>query len=317
MDLKEISSSELLNRMQKLVRTERKITHLILMLILEIESRRIYAELGYDGMYTYLTRGLGYSEAAAYRRLQAARLLRVVPQVAEKIESGALNLTQLAQVQKCVKESAPKPLRADSPPSSSQMAQPTVLDILEKLERKNSFETKKILAQEFDHSVRIHEVIKPQKDGSVRLEVTLSAEQYEQLVKAKDMLSHICPEGSWAEVISVLAFKFNKKLHANAPSAMTPSVPATKGGVSLKSAKNRSYISIYKRRYLLQKANACCEYIDSKTGNRCASKYQLQIDHRHPKSKGGSESIENLRILCRTHNLLMADKWGLSRYSKQ
>lgn len=33
-----------------------------------------------------MTRGLGYSEGSAYRRLQSARLLKQVPTVADKIE---------------------------------------------------------------------------------------------------------------------------------------------------------------------------------------------------------------------------------------
>nr|WP_295904026.1 HNH endonuclease signature motif containing protein [uncultured Bdellovibrio sp.] len=104
MDLSKIANSELLGRLEKLTRTERKMTHLILCHINEVESRRLYAELGFDSMFKYLTKYLGYGEDSAYRRLQAARLLKQVPAVAEKIENGALNLTQLTQVQKCLKQ---------------------------------------------------------------------------------------------------------------------------------------------------------------------------------------------------------------------
>jgi hypothetical protein len=94
MTLQNIADHELLSRMEKLARTERKITHLILEHIAEIETRRLYAELGYDGMYSYLIQALGYSEGSAYRRLQSARLLRSVPEIAEKIENGKWNLSQ-------------------------------------------------------------------------------------------------------------------------------------------------------------------------------------------------------------------------------
>jgi hypothetical protein len=158
----------------------------------------------------------------------------------------------------------------------------------------------------------LNEVIKPQKDESIRLEITLTAEQFAQLEKAKDLLSHVCPEGSWAEVISTLASKFNKKLESNSAEKLTPSVRAA-GMTSPAKPLNRSYISIHKKRFLLQKAKDCCEFVDVKSGKRCASKYQLQIDHRHPKARGGSDDVENLRVLCRTHNLLMAERWGLMR----
>jgi 5-methylcytosine-specific restriction endonuclease McrA len=44
------------------------------------------------------------------------------------------------------------------------------------------------------------------------------------------------------------------------------------------------------------------------TGKVCGSRYQVQIDHVIPKAFGGSDDPENLRPLCRQHNLLMAER---------
>ncbi|MGE5084977.1 MAG: hypothetical protein ACM3MG_01655 [Bacillota bacterium] len=186
MELKFIPNNELIQRLEKLARTERKITHLVLLHIAEIEERKIYADLGFDGMYSYLTRGLGYSEGSAYRRLQSARLLKQVPTAAEKIENGSLNLSQLTQVQKCLKES----IRNGESVSIEQ-----TLEVLSKLENKNSFETQKTLALEMNLPVELHEKVKPQQDESIRLEITLTKEQFAELEQAKILLSHICPYG--------------------------------------------------------------------------------------------------------------------------
>ncbi|KYG64974.1 hypothetical protein AZI86_12330 [Bdellovibrio bacteriovorus] len=202
MSLRKYTDDELIQRIEKLVRTERRITHLVLLHINEIEDRKIHLERGYDGIYSYLTKGLGFSDGAAYRRLQSARLLRQVPHVAEKIEAGTLNLSQLAQVQKCLKEASQKGLKV----SAAKTAK-----ILEKLELKNGFETTKALATEFDLPIQTHQRTIPQKDNSVRLEITLSAEQFAELQMAKQLLSHVCPEGQWSEVIAILAEKFNKR----------------------------------------------------------------------------------------------------------
>lgn len=202
MDLKKISDLELTQRLEKLVRTERKITHVILSHINEMENRKLYADLGYDGMFSYLTEHLGYSESSAYRRLQSARLLKQIPIVAEKLESGTVNLSQLTQVQKCIKEEVRT--------SGAFLSEAKTLKILEEIENKNSFETQKILATEFNKPIQTHESIKPQADESVRLEVTLTKEEFADLQKARDLLSHVCPDGSWGEVIGVLAKKFNK-----------------------------------------------------------------------------------------------------------
>ena len=181
---------------------------MILLHIAEMEKRQIYAELGYDGMYSYLVRKLGYSEGSAYRRLHSARLLNQVPELAVKIEEGSLNLTQLAQVQKCLKDQVQKQKKTSHPPFQIREK---ALEVLNKLEHKNSFETQRTLAKELGFEVKLHDKAIPQKDDSVRLEVTLTADQYSALIFAKDLLSHVCPDGNWGEVISELAERYTKQ----------------------------------------------------------------------------------------------------------
>ncbi len=72
-NLKYISNDDLLFRTENLVQTERKIMHLVLSHILEIMSRKLYAELGFDSMYTMMIKKYGYSEASAIRRIDAAK----------------------------------------------------------------------------------------------------------------------------------------------------------------------------------------------------------------------------------------------------
>ncbi|MFM6928424.1 MAG: HNH endonuclease [Bdellovibrio sp.] len=320
MEFKFISNSELIQRLEKLVRTERKITHLVLLHIAEVEERKVYADLGFDGMYSYLTRGLGYSEGSAYRRLQSARLLKQVPAVAGKIEDGSLNLSQLTQVQKCLKESARK---------GESVSVEYTLEVLTKLENKNSFETQKTLALELNLPIEHHQKVKPQQDESVRIEITLTKEQFAELEQAKNFLSHICPDGNLPEIIATLAKKYNQSKVSSRKA--TPIVIATgqdsvsdpkiKGleETSLqvplrKSVSNpihRQYISVHNKRSLLSKAQHRCEYKSSKTHRRCESKYKLEIDHRLPIALGGTNEYQSLRVLCQTHNALAARQAGL------
>lgn len=143
----------------------------------------------------------GYSEASAIRRIDAAKLLSSVPEIAERLKSGALNLSQACLLQKCL-ESAVKKGEVTSATKTQE--------ILEKLETCNGFETRQILAQEFDMPIKIQDIVRPQKDESVRLEITFTKEQFEELKQAKSFLSHVVHNGSWAEVITALASKLNK-----------------------------------------------------------------------------------------------------------
>lgn len=314
MNFKSISNIELTHQLTKLVRTERKITYHILQHINEFESRKLYAIEGYDGMFSYLTKFLGYGESSAYSRLQAARLLKQIPEIALKIQTGALNLTQLIHVEKC--------LKAEKQKGISRSTEETH-QVLEKIEQCNVFETKKILAVEFIQPLLQHTRVQPQKDDSVRLEITFTQDQFESLKKAQSLLSHICLSGDLSEVIATLALKFNQSKLGKAESASesesaskaeSPSTLSQKlltqsfASTALKS--KRKYISIKMRRSVQNEFNHSCGYI-SLSGYRCDSKFQLQIDHRKPLALGGTNDMQNLRILCRTHNIWEAQRLGL------
>ncbi|MES2802018.1 MAG: HNH endonuclease signature motif containing protein [Bdellovibrionota bacterium] len=272
MNLSQLASSELLLRLEKLSRTERKITHVILWHILEVEIRKLYADRGYGSCFEYLTKGLGYSEGSAYRRLQSARLLKKMPEklsasIAVKLENGSLNLSQLTQVQKCLKHE-------ENLKKQNRQTESTE-HILELIENRNTFETQKILAKQFNQPVQTAEKIISQRNDSVKVEIILTKEQMKNLEQAQSLLSHVCPDGSISALVDYLVIQH-----------------------ILKSKKKTNI-------------NACCEYIDPVTARKCDSNYQLQKDHIIPKAKGGGDDPSNLRTLCRSHNLSEARRWGL------
>ncbi len=346
MDLTMISNSELLNRVEKLTRSERKITHLILWHLVEVETRRLYLDLGYTSLFKYLTNHLSYSEDAAYRRIQASKLLKKMPQLETSIENGELNLTQLTQVQKCLNSELE---------NGNKITVEKTESILEQIHNKSSFETKKILAVEFNQPIQIHEILNPQRDESVRMEITFTEDQMKELQHAKDLLSHILPNPTWAELISYLAQAQIKKKLGTAKIATrekavskepeilrdkiqdTPKIAAGKSITPTKTEllpiqfemlsnesgwkaihrnrdatnSNRKHIKLSTRRILLKKSELHCEFIHA-NGERCNSSYQLQIDHKMPLALGGTNEMENFRVLCRTHNLAEARRMGLN-----
>ncbi|HEU4578092.1 MAG TPA: HNH endonuclease signature motif containing protein [Polyangiaceae bacterium] len=57
---------------------------------------------------------------------------------------------------------------------------------------------------------------------------------------------------------------------------------------------------------VLERDGLACSWVNV-DGTRCASRAWLEIDHRHPRAKGGGSEADNLRILCRAHNQLAAE----------
>ena len=67
------------------------------------------------------------------------------------------------------------------------------------------------------------------------------------------------------------------------------------------------YISREIRAKVWQRDEARCQYVGP-TGHVCGATRFLELDHIEPWSLGGSNDPKNLRLLCKTHNLLRARK---------
>jgi 5-methylcytosine-specific restriction endonuclease McrA len=57
----------------------------------------------------------------------------------------------------------------------------------------------------------------------------------------------------------------------------------------------------------LERADYQCEF-RGPSGVRCTARTRLEVDHIVPVGKGGSRGEENLRVFCRGHNLLAAER---------
>ena len=85
------------------IKNERICTNRILFLINLAEERELPLRLGFSGPMDWLVQKYGYSRSAAWRRIESARMLRVVPEAAEKLRAGVLNLTNLTKAHASIK----------------------------------------------------------------------------------------------------------------------------------------------------------------------------------------------------------------------
>lgn len=77
-------------------------------------------------------------------------------------------------------------------------------------------------------------------------------------------------------------------------------------GAAAENSRSR-YVPIVLRDKVLERASHRCEY-RSPDGRRCTARTALQIDHVVPYARGGQTTPENLRVLCRPHNLFAAEQ---------
>lgn len=328
-----LSNAELLTRFGKLVQTERKITHLVLECIAEIDSRKLYLDKAYPSLYDFLVQQFGYSSSAALRRIESARLLREVPEVAARIESGALNLSQLSKVQQAV--------RAVQKIEDRKLNVEEKKDLLRRIENTTQQQTEVILSQALSLPIMIEDKEKNHCDESVTLTITLSKEQMAILKQAQDLIAHAVPEKKWAEAITYLAQKeINRRTKLR--KFKMPSQGANAGDESRLNQMALSTAVVRNKQTSVVKQNAaistvnnapncmgnlvdavpvvpnkalnntskkiilnrdkCCQYKDKTTGKICGGTRFLQTDHRQSVWADGTNELKNLQALCAQHN---------------
>jgi len=259
-------------KLKSLVKTERKITHEILLLVQTLDLTKSYRDMGYSSLFEYLTKEIGYSEGAAQRRISSARLMREVPSLEKNLQAGELNLSQVSLAQVAFRQEEKK--------GSQKLDSKRKEIVLNKLKNRNSFETKKILLEECpSFEIPMPREI-PSRDQKIHVSLEFTANEWQQVQDLLAEISHQVPDQKLERALLYWAKSLKKK-----------SPPL--------------------RQLIEARAQGQCEFV-SKEGKRCSSKHFLEIDHIKPRALGGGDNPMNLRLLCRSHNQLFAKFHGLT-----
>lgn len=202
MKLNQLSKQELNLKLKLLVQKERELLHEILAMICEIDRRRSFLDEGFPSLYEYLTKYIGYSEGAAQRRIDAARLMNQVPELGQKIKDGLVTLNQISLVQKAARKATSlRPTEKNAITADHKSA------ALKIIQGKSHSESEGAIAKLFAlPALSVTKQIR-QSDQSVRLELTFVASDFAKLEKVRDHLSHSVLSRDWAELFVHLADK--------------------------------------------------------------------------------------------------------------
>lgn len=281
--ISKLNNFDLETSLKNLIIKERRLLHVILEHIYEVDTRRLYLERAYPSMYEYLVHELNYSGSAAMRRLEAARLLKAVPTMSEKIQDGSLNLSQIGELSKAIKEKERS--------SNMQISSLQKNELVAMISGKTNQATQRDLAQALDIQIKQHDRKRTQQDESVRLEVTVSKELYDKLIQCRDLASHQIlkdsDSSSFAAIFEILANNYLKKQNSTTNTQEKPNKTLTP-----------------KTRLEVLNRDKCCQYKDPITGKKCDSTFLSQVDHKTSRWAGGNNSKTNLQILCAGHNQL-------------
>lgn len=263
--------------LRSLDREERRIGVKILECLAEIERRKAYSELGYDGIYSFCVRELRYTESQAFQRMQAVHAMNAVPEVKAKIESGAMSVTTVAQVQIHLRQERAQGVKRDAAEK---------LELFTQFENKTSHEVKKELAELRGERLR----------AKLAIELDEEAEFLWKEVRAKAAHETM---GDDLNCLKLLMKDWLARREGVARGNGTTNLRRSISGLTQVQSQlpsgNSRHVPAAIRREIFKRDEAKC--------TNCGSKHALQIEHIVPFILGGTHEPSNLKLLCRSCNL--------------
>ena len=343
-----LSNEALIQELEESVAQDRPHTARQVALIAEVERRRLYAPEGYPSMYTYCVGKLHLSEDAAYKRIQVARVARRYPAVLAALAEGRVHLTGLnllaahlkdldpadvdellaaathktkKDIEKLIAERFPKSdLQAKVHPISPAPPQATTFTsepVVECTSRPQpivntagelapaqvggpvipSHSRPELAYRPAHEHVRVAP-LSPQRYG---VQFMLDQAGHDLLRHVQDLFGHEVPRGDLAEVfiraLKAYAALLEKKRHAATEKPRAPR----------RQKPGSRHISAHVKRVVWKRDKGQCTHVND-TGHRCEARSDLEYDHVLEFARGGEATESNIRLRCRAHNRLGAER---------
>lgn len=318
-DCSKLTNQDLVAGLKTLAAGERKAQAAFLAHLAEVDSRRVYAEMGYSSLFKYCLEELHLSEGSTCKRIQTARTAKEFPVIYTLIEEGSIHLEAVSLLspfltqenhEVLLKQACRKTKREVEQLVASFVSQQEGPDFIRKLPqpsqttfggecKSDNIKAKPVLIPQS----RL-EVMKPVSEERVVFKFTGSAALRKKLERAQQILRHKYPLGKLEEIIDeALEVLLDKKDPERRIARKKKYGPLQKARAS--SFSRRIPQSIKDQVWLRDQGQ--CQYV-SPEGKRCGERTWLEFDHIQPWSRGGtSDEMQNIRLLCRTHNQWRAE----------
>ena len=296
------SDIELVADTKRAVSEERRAMLAVLDRLREIHLRSLHLALAFSSLHEFCVEELQMSDGAAHRRIHAMWLCGDLPMAKQAIADGSLSLSTAAILQNFFK--------SDENTCSTNEEKEA---LLERVKGKSKTECDRILH--------------PNRTGTtIRF---LADDDTMQMLKRLSELTAIGEKITAALIkrVAMIALRAidpmapKPQTRKSASTASTGNTSAPKGGFFTKILKAASpekltpvpqsqsrYIAVDVERGVWLRDSDQCTFVDPLSKRRCASRFGLQLDHVMPHACGGPSTIHNLRLLCRGHNNLAAER---------
>jgi len=324
-----LTDSELLIETARAASVERQSTAELLVLLAEVDVRRLYLGRGYSSLFVYCTQSLHLSESAAYARITAARASRSFPGIIRYLTDGTVTLTTISLLAAHLTDDNHEALLGAARYKSrrevellvaSLVPQPDIASTVRRMPDRHvstdaptptqpaEFGTVPTLASPVTppESTRLpsrsatgRPSVAPLGGGRYLLRVMLGTGAHEKLERARALLRHQIPNGDPAEVVeralTVLVEQLEKVKHASTrkPRANSPTGVATS-----------RHVPAAVKRAVWMRDGGRCAFVGA--DGRCIEVGFLEFHHVVPFASGGATDAGNIQLRCRAHNVYEA-----------
>lgn len=334
--LMNLNRMELMGNLRILVKSEKELTLEILDHLQEVANRKLFLEMGYSSLFTFLTEELEYCSGTAYLRMQTMKALEV-PENRDRVLNDKTSLNTLAKTQSFINNEN-KSLGKQSEPLLTEKEKQ---EFFAAAEGASANKVEEVL-KEKKHEMEVkksneHGLPPPVKKLLKKFNFEADPELVGMIEEIKSLLSHTVPGGELSKMLkkalplAIQEIKIKKGLtkrseatstnimntakidsinSENKTSSMKPhSIKKEQTSPALfhKSWEQKRRITrsipVELKRKVWKRDGGCCQYQDPVTGKRCSSRHKLEFEHTKPWSLGGEHSLENLWIICRNHNI--------------
>jgi 5-methylcytosine-specific restriction endonuclease McrA len=335
----DLSDRDLLAEVERAAGSERRATAHLIALLMEVDSRKLYAGQGYSSLFAFCVQMLHLSEHAAYLRIEAARSARRYPKILDRLADGSLHLTAVSLLgphltaANCLEvlDSARHKSKRDVEQLVARLRpQPDVPAVIRKLPAHT-----RALVPGSEAPVPGSEIpvpalpastpeegvpnaalpapfaatcptsrnpdIRPLAPERYKVQCTVSRETYEKLRRVQDLLRHTLPAGDLSAIFDrALTLLLNDLSKIKFAASDRPQ----RGRVA--QTRSRHIRAGIKREVWTRDGGRCA--FQGEQG-RCVETGFLEFHHVVPYADGGEASVNNVELRCRSHNQYEAERW--------
>ncbi len=327
--LEGLSTEELDRSAEKLVRAEKRNVALVIAHIAEMSRRKGHLECGYKNLFEYCTRRLHLSEGSVALRIQVANVSRRFPQILVALAENRMSLTVAGLLAPVLTESNVEKLLADCAGMTKRDAEEYLVALRPKPVFTPSIRKTPSRSQEqaaSRHPTRPQattsrpaprvspSILEPARPELFNFRFAADRGFKEKFERLAEVLGVENPLQRMAEIMEqALDIALDKKdlkrkraRRVEREAKRSGGTPGKKSRPDEIPAKSR-YIPSEVRERIHERAGHQCEF-QALDGTRCRSRTGLEIEHQRPFALHRSHDERFLRLHCRPHNRLSAER---------